>query len=1353
MAETLQAQQEVGRFIRDTVIPPGMSVKEAAKRLGVSRPALSNLLNGNATLSPEMAFKLETAFGADRQKLLDLQMRAVGRNGENVSAANVYVPNFLTIKARQIADWASGGINARQHLAVLLRKLVHSTGIELREVDFPGYDNAERKGWDGRTETRVATPWIPEGRTCWEFGTDGNPRAKADKDYAARLTSVPATERSQCTLVFVTPRNWPGKADWAKAKNAAGNWKAVKAFDSSDLEQWLEGSIAAQIWLAEQLGLPVTGFETLDQFWERWASASEPRMTPEIFAPSIAAYRNELKSWLEKDPEQPFIVAGDSREEGLAFLSCLFRDEAVGPRLKDLAAIFESPSTLRTLAASSAPFIPIVHTEEAERELAIVYRRLHCIVVRPRNAVGSEPNIALDLLRHEAFEKALASMGITGDDVDRLAAESGYSPTILRRRLSRIAAVRVPRWAQNHDAARSLIPMAMIGAWHAKSAADCEILSVLARRSYQQVEESLVRLQQFDDLPVWSEGEYRGVTSKIDALFAISPVVTQDDLGDFLLLAEYALSETDPALELPEDQRWAAGIYGKVRGHSTALREGICETLVLLSVHGDNLFRDRLGLDVRSRVSIVIRRLLTPPTLDKLLSQDHGLPRYAEAAPEEFLSLIEEDLKRTEPVVLGLLTPAKGFFSGPSRTGLLWALECLAWKPENLARVSLILARLSRTNIDDNWVNKPISSLAAIYRCWMPQTAASMDDRVRALEIVNRRFPDVGWQICINQFDPGPQIGHNSYRPRWRSDASGAGQVVTRREAWQFSRKVLDLALAWPAHDSQALGDLVERLDGMSDEDQTTVWNLIDTWAGAENDESAKAALRERIRRFAFTRRGKLRGLSDTTRDRARETYDRLAPADPVIRHDWLFAKQWVEESAEEMEDDSHDYAKREQRIEELRAEALREIWSQRGFDGIAALLARGDASTTVGRHVAACVSDTASAVEFLNRCLSLGGDLTSKADGCVQGFLYTIEVERRNDIMKAVAEGADVDRIVRLFRCAPFGQETWRSLDGYSQQIRTPYWQQVCPHSWRQHDDGEVTELIDRLLDANRPRAAFSAVHFDWERVETSRLKRLLQAVATGGAEADDFRIDAYYIGEALASLHRRAGVSSDEKAHLEFLFIEALDRSEHGIPNLERQIAQDPALFAQAVALTYKRRDEGQDPPEWRIDDPKKRSAVATATHRLLERVKLIPGTGDDGKINGEALLQWLNAARQLCAEYGRAEVGDQCLGKLLSKAPADENRGWPCRPVCDALETIGSAEIATGFRIGVYNARGAQWRAEGGSQERELAAKYRAWAQAVAFEYPYVSDVLEGIARSYDRDAEWHDSEASVRKRLRH
>ena len=83
------------------------------------------------------------------------------------------------------------------------------------------------------------------------------PGAKADDDYDARLASVDPAERADGTFVFVTPRNWPGKSAWEKQKSAAGDWKAVRAFDASDLEQWLEQSVPAQIWLAEQLALPV----------------------------------------------------------------------------------------------------------------------------------------------------------------------------------------------------------------------------------------------------------------------------------------------------------------------------------------------------------------------------------------------------------------------------------------------------------------------------------------------------------------------------------------------------------------------------------------------------------------------------------------------------------------------------------------------------------------------------------------------------------------------------------------------------------------------------------------------------------------------------------------------------------------------------------------------------------------------------------------------------------------------------------------------------------------------------------------------------------------------------------------
>ena len=63
-----------GEFIRTEIIEPlGLSVTGAAEILGVSRPALSSLLNGKADLSGEMALRIEQAFGPRMDTLMRMQ--------------------------------------------------------------------------------------------------------------------------------------------------------------------------------------------------------------------------------------------------------------------------------------------------------------------------------------------------------------------------------------------------------------------------------------------------------------------------------------------------------------------------------------------------------------------------------------------------------------------------------------------------------------------------------------------------------------------------------------------------------------------------------------------------------------------------------------------------------------------------------------------------------------------------------------------------------------------------------------------------------------------------------------------------------------------------------------------------------------------------------------------------------------------------------------------------------------------------------------------------------------------------------------------------------------------------------
>ena len=70
----MKAPVHPGSFVQGEIVAPlGLSVTRAAAVLGVTRGALSAFLNGRAGLSPDMALRLEKAFGVPMETLMRLQ--------------------------------------------------------------------------------------------------------------------------------------------------------------------------------------------------------------------------------------------------------------------------------------------------------------------------------------------------------------------------------------------------------------------------------------------------------------------------------------------------------------------------------------------------------------------------------------------------------------------------------------------------------------------------------------------------------------------------------------------------------------------------------------------------------------------------------------------------------------------------------------------------------------------------------------------------------------------------------------------------------------------------------------------------------------------------------------------------------------------------------------------------------------------------------------------------------------------------------------------------------------------------------------------------------------------------------
>jgi addiction module HigA family antidote len=92
---TIHSPSHPGEIIREEVLKPlGLDVTKSAAVLGVTRPALSRLLNEKAALSPEMALRIEKAFGPKADHLMRIQlsydMARARRNAEQLQVSTEY---------------------------------------------------------------------------------------------------------------------------------------------------------------------------------------------------------------------------------------------------------------------------------------------------------------------------------------------------------------------------------------------------------------------------------------------------------------------------------------------------------------------------------------------------------------------------------------------------------------------------------------------------------------------------------------------------------------------------------------------------------------------------------------------------------------------------------------------------------------------------------------------------------------------------------------------------------------------------------------------------------------------------------------------------------------------------------------------------------------------------------------------------------------------------------------------------------------------------------------------------------------------------------------------------------------
>lgn len=233
------------------------------------------------------------------------------------------------------------------------------------------------------------------------------------------------------------------------------------------------------------------------------------------------------------------------------------------------------------------------------------------------------------------------------------------------------------------------------------------------------------------------------------------------------------------------------------------------------------------------------------------------------------------------------------------------------------------------------------------------------------------------------------------------------------------------------------------------------------------------------------------------------------------------------------------------------------------------------------------------------------------------------------------------------------------------------------------------------------------------------------------------------YAIGSLLDYL-AAAETDLDVMFELEWAYLPLLQytRQPHAI---YRQLALDPDLFADIVCYMFRAKNDAQ--PSKKADADEVDESRYSRCWAILHDWRRLPGMQEDGSVDLSVLSAWIQRARSLLIERDRADIGDECLGQLLSGSPAGTDDAWPCEAVRSVIETTKSRHLESGVEVGRFNARGVTSRGmfDGGKQETALANQYRQWAEIVGAQSPRTGRLLRRLADSYARDARREDDSA--------
>lgn len=1258
----------------------------------------------------------------------------------------------MIITENGLDEWVRGHAwEAQGTIVELVWRLVAASSPKPKERRFPLGDSIGQHGPDGLLDVELAfDPFVPEGRSFWEVGTGLGARDKATSDYKDLGKAVPREIRLESTFVFVTPfsgrRDWEhtwkpdAQAKWLMARRRKQEWKDVRVIDGTKLIDWIHQFPAVELWIAQRInGLSTPQIETPAQRWNLIRSYGEPpALTANVFLTDRDEARDKIKEVFAGTAVQLKLnthfpnQAVDFVSACLAEMDDEARAEAAGRCL-----IISGHDAWNSIVAQKEKHILIADAnldlagDTGTRLIQQARRSGHAVIFGgPPGGIPDPASVLLHTPRPHQLQEALVGAGYGEERARVLAQKSGGNLGSLLRCLQNLSLM--PEWADG-SAAAELAIAAVLGKWSDKSEVDRSVVENVAGKAYGEWIVKMRELALRPSTPLIQQDNNWKFVSRYEGWYALGPRLFDEHLGRLQNAATSVLKENDPRFDLPHGERYTASIHGNVLTHSQLLRNGLAESIALLGSHPKALKSCTVG-KAEATASFTVREILNGSDWIRWASLNDLLPLLAEAAPKEFLDCVECELE-SQPCAFDELFAQEGdgFLEGTHISGLLWALETLAWDPDLLSRVVICLGELAARDPGGRYANRPANSLTTILLPWLPQTCAPIPKRVAAVNTLLTELPHVGWKLLLTLLPQFHSVSSGTRRPTWRDMIpEDWPRNVSRVEFNEQVKLYAELAVNVARGNPTKLVDLVEHLENFP---ETACKQLLDYfWSDAVTTmpETERLGLWNELVDLV----ARHRKFSDAQWAMPREQTEkiaalaeRLAPRDPFFYHQRLFSERDFD-----LYEEKDNYEEQLAELEKRRQNAVQEIITNGGTQAVLDFAVRVQSPWRVGIAFGV-VADESVDSKVLSSLLETDQKMLAQF---ISGFVWgRFNKEGWQWVDNTATAEWLPSQIAMFFSFLPFTPDAWTRATRLLNSNESLYWQKASVNPY-QADSG-LNQAIDKLVEFGRPYAAIRCLY------RTTRAKRSLEIgmairalfaalTSTESVQATD----SHEILEIIKSLQNDPRTDPDELSKIEWAYLPILDRIRGASPRvLGRRLATEPKFFCEVIRIVFRSKNEAKS-IEAQPDEEKKQ--IATNAYRLLHEWSIPPGTQADGTFNGDAFTMWLDAVKNECTATGHLEVAMIIVGHVLIHAPLDESGLWIHRSAATALNAKDAGDMRTGFRTELYNSRGAHYVDPTGKPERDLAAKCRTQAEAVEqVGYHRLAATLRELAESYEREAE--------------